>query len=186
MPAGLRSCYGVYLGEELAGAVVFTSGARNAHRLLDAAGPNDVATLARLWLSDRLPKNSESRVIGVILRILRRETTWKLLLSYADPAAGHNGTIYQATGWRYLGMSEPNTYVLLPDGKLIHPRTASDLFGSNSVVHLRATNLPVTRAQVCSKHRYVYLLDPAWRWRLRAPEFPYPNLHSQERAPPGT
>ncbi len=91
MPAAARLCFGVYQDDVLAGAVVFTAGARQGHKLLVAARPQEVATLARLWLSDALPKNAESRVIGVVLRHLRRHTDWKLLLSYADPSVGHVG-----------------------------------------------------------------------------------------------
>jgi hypothetical protein len=98
MPPAPRLCFGVHLDGILSGALVFTSGARHGHRLLAAAEPHQVATLARLWLADELPRNSESRVLGVVLRHLRRTTDWKLLLTYADPSAGHVGTIYQAAG----------------------------------------------------------------------------------------
>ncbi len=174
MPAAPRRCFGVYLGEELRGAVVFTSGARQGHRLLAAAGPQEVATLARLWLSDALPRNSESRVLGVVLRELRRTTPWKLLLSYADPAAGHVGMIYQATGWLYLGLTAGETYIRLGDGRLHHPRSVYECFGSNRVGHLRATGVAARREPVGGKHRYAHVLDPAWRWRLRAATLPYP------------
>jgi len=147
--------------------VVFTSGARNGHRLLVGVNPNQVATLARLWLADDLPANSESRVLGIVLRDVRRTTDWKLILSYADPAAGHVGTIYQATGWLYLGETPGESYVRLADGRLHHPRTVYSTYGSNRISHLRATGVPASRVFVGGKHRYVFMLDPTWRWRLR-------------------
>ena len=182
MPAAPRRCYGVYLGDELHGAVVFTSGPRQGHRLLTAARPQEVSELARLWLGDALPPNSESRVLGIVLRTLRRETTWKLLLSYADPAAGHVGTIYQATGWVYLGQTAPNSYVRLVDGALYHPRSVYTRYGSNNIGHLCATGVPAVREMTCGKYRYAYVLDPAWRWRLRGHDQPYPR--SSCRGPP--
>lgn len=172
MPAAPRRCYGVFLDGVLHGGVVFTSGARNGHRLLAAARPQDVTTLARLWLSDDLPPNSESRVLGVVIRDLRRTTTWKLLLSYADPAAGHVGTIYQATGWTYLGQTADDTAIRLPDGRLHHKRSIYTKYGSNRIAHLRATGVPASPEVVSGKHRYVYVLDPAWRWRLRSVQQP--------------
>lgn len=175
MPGGVLRCFGVYLDGELVGAVTFTSGARQGHRLLSAARPQDVTTLSRLYLSDELPKNSESRVLSVVLKVLRRETPVKLILSYADPAVGHMGTIYQASGWTYLGQTEPNTYVDLGDGKLLHPRSVYNRFGSNAIGHLRATGIRATRRRVGGKHRYAYVLDPAWRWRLRGVVRPYPR-----------
>ncbi len=183
MPAAPRRCYGIYLDDRLLGGVVFTSGARQAHRLLAGARPQDVATLARLWLSDALPPNSESRVLGIVLRELRRTTPWKLVLSYADPAAGHVGTVYQATGWLYLGETGGETYVRLADGRLHHPRSVFTEFGSNRIGHLRATGVAARREAVGGKHRYTYVLDPAWRWRLRGAGRPYPRPPS--RGPPG-
>lgn len=175
MPAAAWRCFGVYAGGVLAGAVVFTAGARNGHRSLIGAKPQQVATLARLWLADELPKNAESRVIGVVLRMLRRVGEWKALLSYADPAAGHVGTIYQATGWTYLGQSEAPSYVDLGDGRVLHPRTVYARLGSNAMGHLHRTGIPAQRVRMTGKHRYAYVLDPAWRWRLRDSPQPYPR-----------
>ncbi len=180
MPMAPRRCYGVYFDGELLGGVVFTSGARNGHRLLAAANPHDVVTLARLWLSDELPTNSESRVLGVVLRDLRRTTTWKLLLSYADPTVGHLGTIYQATGWHYLGQTGNETYIRLADGRLHHKRSIYSKYGSNNIRHLRATGVAADREVVGGKYRYVYLLDSAWGWRLRA----RPNRSPPRMRPP--
>jgi hypothetical protein len=174
MPAVSKLCFGVYLRDALEGAVVFTSGPRHGHRLLQAAKPQDVSVLARLWLSDNLPKNSESRVIGVVLRIIRKSTSWKVLISYADPNAGHLGTIYQATGWYYLGQTEANSYIEL-DGDTYHPRTIYNRYGSNSLTHLRATGIAATRFAMRGKHRYVYVLNPGWRWRLCHKVQPYPR-----------
>ncbi len=182
MPKAAQACFGVYAGGGLAGAVVFTSGARQGHRVLEAARPQDVATLARLWLADDLPQNAESRVLGIVLRAVHRETSWKLVLSYADPGAGHVGTIYQATGWVYLGQAPPEGYIAIGDSRERHPRSVYTQYGSNAIGHLRATGVPARRVFVSGKHRYVYVLDAAWRWRLRAAAQPYPRL--MERGPP--
>ncbi|MCL5283111.1 MAG: DNA methyltransferase [Armatimonadetes bacterium] len=182
MPAAPRRCFGVYLQDELVGAVVFTSGPRHGYRMLTASKPQDVSVLARLWLSDSLPKNSESRVIGIVLRRLRRETDWKLIISYADPMAGHSGTIYRASGWLYprltspgmTGMARPTSAVIV-SGRRIHSRTCGDQYGSGSIRHLRATGVPAIREVEPGKHKYVFLLDPSWRWRLKATPNPYPK-----------
>ena len=181
MPGVVRDCFAVELDGELVGGVVFTAGARHAHRLLQGAAPGHVVTLARLWLADELPANSESRVLGVVLRHLVRGGRFKLALSYADPAAGHVGTIYQASGWTYLGTTEPERYFEL-DGVRIHPRSASERFGSNSVAHLRRTGLAIVARKSPPKHRYAYVLDPRWRWRLKGTPQPYPKRGG--RGPP--
>lgn len=183
MPAASRRCYGVFRDSALVGAVVFTAGARCGYNILSAARPQEVATLARLWLTDELPKNAESRVIGAVLRDLRRDTDWKLLLSYADPSAGHIGTIYQATGWLYLGQGGTEGYLELADGEVVHPRTAYKRFGSTAVGHLTRTGVPARRNRMPAKHRYAYMLDPAWDWRFRGSGLPYPKRSPAETTP---
>jgi hypothetical protein len=182
MPAGPILTFGVFLGESLVGAAVFTRGARQGHRLLAAARPEQVVTLARFWLADDLPRNSESRVLAVVMRQVRRHTDYRLVLSYADPVAGHTGTIYRAAGWLYLGRTEPGGYVDLGDGRLSHPRSVFTRFGTNRIHHLRATGIPATRVSVPGKFRYAHMLDATWEWRLRLGAQPYPR--PDERGPP--
>jgi hypothetical protein len=43
---------------------------------------------------------------------LLRQQGIKRILSYADPAFGHAGTIYKATGFRYLGTTNKRKHVL--------------------------------------------------------------------------
>lgn len=174
MPSACWRSFGVYAGGDLMGAAVFTAGPRHGYRVLSGARPQQVAILARLWLSDDLPKNAESRIIAILIRLLRRENRWKLLLSYADPGAGHEGVIYRASGWLYLGIGQPSRYLDLGDGKPVHPRTAYGRFGANNLGHLRRTGIDARQLIQGGKHRYVYVLDPAWRWRLRDPVLPYP------------
>ena len=169
MPTACWRCFGVFVADELVGAAVFTAGPRLGYRVLVGAKPQQVLVLARLWLRDDLPKNAESRVIGVLLRELRRERRWKLVLSYADPAVGHAGTIYKASGWIYLGRGQPGRYFDLGDGQPIHPRTAHNRFGANNIGHLRRTGIDAKQILLPGKHRFAYLLDPAWRWRLQRP-----------------
>jgi hypothetical protein len=181
MPAVVRLCFAVYFDNRLTGGVVFTQGGRHAHHLLQGASPGQVVTLARLWLADELPANSESRVLGIVTRKLIADGRYKLALSYADPAAGHVGTIYQAAGWLYVGTTQAERYFEL-DGVCIHPRTASDRFGTNSIAHLRRTGLAIVATKSPAKHRYAYVLDKRWRWRLSRQAQSYPKRGG--RSPP--
>jgi hypothetical protein len=164
-PAAASRSFGVYLRGKLEGAAILTPGARNAHRLLSAARRENVITLSRLWLSDRLPKNAESRVLGIIVRVLRQEGRYKALVTFADPEAGHDGTIYRAAGFRYLGTTQAEA-VLVIDGRPVHRRSVASAYGSNHVGHLSRTGVPATRLRTEPKHRYAVAIDPAWAWRL--------------------
>ena len=179
LPGGTMLRFGVFLAVRLLGALTIGVGPKLGHRLVGGASSQDCATLTRLWLSDELPANSESRVIGIILRSLDRHTSLKFLLAYADPAVGHVGTVYQATGWLYTGLSSPMSVYDLGDGVLRHSRSLGYSFGSHSMKHFRYSGVPIKAVTQSPKHRYLRFLDRSWKKRLRVPVLPYPRKESR-------
>ena len=133
LPGGTQMAFGTFSGHRLLGAITRGAGPYNSPSLVSGATSADCLALTRLWLSDELPANSESRVIGIVLRLLRKHTSVKFLLSYADPSHGHVGTIYQATGWLYTGLSEPMPLYDLGDGRARHSRSVAHVYGSHSL-----------------------------------------------------
>ena len=126
-----------------------------------------------------MPKNSESKVIGTVLRSLKKNTNLKFLLSYADPAQGHVGGIYQATNWLYTGASDAMPLYDIGDGKPRHSRSLAHSFGTHSLRHFAAHGVNVKLVTQSAKHRYIYFLDPDWRQRLKPQVLPYPK-HQEE------
>jgi hypothetical protein len=175
LPGGTRLAFGVFLGSRFMGALTLGVGPLNAYSLVQRATPDDCLTLTRLWLSDQLPRNSESRVLGISLRSLRRHTSLKFLVTYADPAQGHLGTIYQATGWLYTGLSKAMPLYDVGDGKARHSRSLSHAYGTHSLEHFSRHGVQVKLVPQQAKHRYLYFLDPTWRERLKGPALPYPK-----------
>jgi hypothetical protein len=175
MPGGTKLAFGIFSGGRLMGALALGVGPFNAHRLVSGAAHADSIALTRLWLDDGLPKNSESRVLAVILRSLARNTKLKFVVSYSEPAAGHVGTIYQAGGWLYTGMSGPSVLYDLGDGVSRHSRTFGHSYGTRSLRYLRNCGIHVAPIQQQGKHRYVYFLDRSWQPRLTVQVLPYPK-----------
>jgi len=175
-PGGVLLNFGIFAAGALLGVAVLSAGSANLHRLFMASEKRDVACLARLWLDDRLGHNSESRVLGIIFRHLRRgQSTIKAVVAYSDPGAGHTGTIYRAAGLIYIGESMAMPMYRLPDGSLHHSRTLSHNYGTHSRKHFAAHGIKVDRVEQMPKHTYVALIDPAWRDRLARPVVPYPT-----------
>jgi len=175
LPGGTKLAFGIFLGYRLLGALTLGVGPISAPCLVRGASNDDCLTLSRLWLSDELPPNSESRVISIIIRELRKYTSIRFLLSYADPSQGHVGTIYQAAGWLYTGLSEPMARYDLGDGKARHCRSVGHAYGSHNLSYLKSIGVQVRLVPQVPKHRYVYFVDPTWRSRLLAPVLPYPK-----------
>ena len=175
LPGGTMMTFGVLLERRLLGAIAFGAGPAQGYRLVGSACLGDCLALTRLWLSDELPSNSESRVLGIIIRALRKHTDIKFLVSYADPSQGHVGTIYQATGWLYTGLSQVMPLYDLGDGKVYHSRSLAHIYGTHSVRHFISRGVPVRLVPQAGKHRYVKFLDTSWESRLKVPVLPYPK-----------
>lgn len=175
LPGGTKLSFGVFLNRRLLGALTLGVGGKLSHSLVDGATPDDCLTLTRLWLSDELPFNSESRVLGIVLRALRRHTTLKFLVTYADPAHGHAGTIYQATNWVYTGLSEPMPLYDIGDGIPRHSRSLGHHFGSHNIRYLARYDIQTRLIPQQPKYRYIYFLDPVWRSRLKVKALSYPK-----------
>jgi hypothetical protein len=174
LPGGTKLAFGVFVGERLLGAATMGVGPFLGYSLVEGARPKDCITLTRLWLSDELPKNSESHVLGIIISGLRKNTGLKFVLSYTDPAAGHIGTIYQSTNWIYTGFSSATPLYEI-DGTIHHSRSFAASFGTHSIRYFAAQGIEIKTVPQSPKHRYLYFLDPTWRKRLKIPVLPYPK-----------
>ena len=175
LAGGTHLAFGVFVGSGLLGAITFGVGPFNMPSLVAGATAHECLALTRLWLSDELPKNSASKVLGIVMRALRRHTSVKFVVTYADPAQGHLGTIYQASGWLYTGLSEAMPLYDIGDGKIRHSRSLSHAYGSHSLKHFIAHGVAVRVVPQARKHRYVRFLAPCWRQRLRVSVLPYPK-----------
>ena len=175
LPGGTKLSFGVILNSRLLGALTFGVGPYLGYKLVNGATPDDAVTLTRLWLSDELPRNSESKVLGIALRSLKRDTSLKFILAYSDPAVGHLGTIYQATNWLYTGLSSATPLYDIGDGILHHSRSLAHQLGSHSIRYLTSQGINAKTVSQSAKHRYIYFLNKAWSPRLNVPGLPYPK-----------
>lgn len=64
--------------------------------------PSIVLELNRLWVDDRMPRNTESWFIARALALLPP----RIVVSYADLSVGHEGIIYRAANFRYAGWTD--------------------------------------------------------------------------------
>lgn len=84
----------------------------------------EVIELRRLVLLDEAEYNSESYVIGWMLRWLKNNVMeLRTVVSYADPLHSHIGTIYKATNFTFIGMSgKDKGFLDVETGKVYHSR----------------------------------------------------------------
>lgn len=84
--------------------------------------PNAVAELARLWAPDGHRPNLLTEALSVcVAEFHRQEPGYEALVSYADPNVGHEGGVYRAASWTYLGQCEEGRYYR-KDGQVVSRR----------------------------------------------------------------
>ena len=83
--------------------------------------PKNYCEFDRMWLSDDLPKNSESQCIGMLLTYIKRKyPNIIFVITYADGSVGNKGIIYKATNAITIG-SIPVDFYMLESGERVHP-----------------------------------------------------------------
>lgn len=116
--------FGLYNGTELIGAILYG----------DLAMPNawkkysdykeDAIELRRLCCIDDTPKNTESYFIAKTLKWLKNNTKRRVVVSYADCNQGHEGIIYKASNFKFMGKTNAGKVIIrLSDGKQYHDKT---------------------------------------------------------------
>ena len=179
--------YGVWWMGRLSGGIVFSVGAgRYPNAYCTICKPSEVAELTRLWLADEVPKNSESKVIAISLRALKHGSgRFKAVLSYADAAMGHIGTIYQASNWYYMGQQRTSSARVNIGGRLYHTYAVRDRFGTSNAEKLCQVlgrdDIKMEKG-LLRKHAYIYPLDDTLRPWLEAHKKPYPKRQPAEDA----
>lgn len=162
---GLKSsyCFKVEDSGKLVGAVLFGELSTTSWKKYGTS-EKDVVELRRLVLLDELPRNSESYVVGYCLRYLRKHSSYKVVVSYADPEYGHSGVIYKASNFKYLGQTaKDKVYVDIESGKSYHSRAMRTKYKGKLkpfAQKLRDKFLEgkLLEKQVQGKHIYVYYL----------------------------
>lgn len=143
--------------------------------LVDGTRWDGVVELHRMAFSPALPRNSESRALGMVLRAMRRHAPWiEWALSYADGARSGSGVIYRASGWLLTGATKGATFWRLPDGRAVSTfglrGPGASRRGTSTTAELRAQGAaPI----VSTMYRYVYPLQPGVRERLTVPVLDY-------------
>jgi len=113
----------------------------------------------RMWLSDELPKFSESQVISLLLSYLKQTChKIKFVITYADSSVGNTGTIYKATSAISIG-KVPVDFYLLPNGERVHPVSMWHRHKSRSWCLLQTLYPGIKHIKKGWQYRFLYVLN---------------------------
>jgi hypothetical protein len=111
-------------------------------------------------------------MMALALKFLHKQSPGiRLVVSFADPEAGHHGGIYQAGNWIYSGKSASN-YEWRLNGKRLNKRAYT---GHNFGNPKLAIPTGAERVPLLGKHRYLMPLDAEMRERILPLAKPYPK-----------
>jgi hypothetical protein len=114
--------FGLYCKEELVGVVTFgiPSSKNIKQAMLGENSNNIVLELNRLWLKYNR-KNEASYFISKALKLLPKNL---YIISFADSSENHAGYVYQATNFKYYGLTEKRKECASHSNPNLHSRQA--------------------------------------------------------------
>lgn len=196
---------GVFWNGRLEGAMQFGPplDKRKIGGLVSGSQWHNFIELNRMAFSEALPRNSESRALGVAFRMLRKhapQLAW--VVSFSDATQCGDGTIYRASGFVLTGVKENNQIWAAPTGETFSRTSLTDgrskqqqarrvvsrttmtkgkhvlSDGASSMKDFRAAGWRPLRGY---QLRYIRFLDPAWRERLTVPEIAFSDIPAAAR-----
>lgn len=171
LPGGKRVYFGVWEDEQFIGCVIYGLGANCEMGTPYGLKLFEAAELVRVALTKH--QSLVSEIVAKTIKVIKSQSPGiRLIVSYADPAQSHVGSIYQAMNWIYSGVTESIT-VTKVSGKLVHRRTVFSRFGTNQV-----SKFGGERVTLPGKHKYLYPLDRAMRKQIAPLAKPYPKRDS--------
>lgn len=167
---------GAWEDSKFIGVVIFSRGANNNLLKPFNLDQTQGCELTRIALTSHLSPVSRIGRLAILF-LKRMSPDLRLIVSFADPAEGHHGGVYQAGNWIYTGRQPPTTEFIAPDGKQWHGRMVS----KDGKIKVHGIYRKCWRVDQCKpvikegKHRYLMPLDAEMRARILPLARPYPK-----------
>lgn len=165
----VQHAYNIYnSADEWCGCVIFGGGANNNLSKSFGMITGEVLELERVALNGK--QEHTSQAVAMALKQLHKDNPLcKIIVSYADHRQKHIGTIYQATNFIYLGISETGNAQYYYNGKWTHVRSIDSL---KNGAELKRTLL---KRGSSNKFKYIYCFDKKLRIQWMKHAKPYPK-----------
>jgi hypothetical protein len=115
-----------------------------------------VLELTRLVRSDDCKMSLTQLVAFACKQIKQDKSLPQLLISYADPAAGHHGGIYQASSWNFHAKRGSYVDGAMVNGVFVPWRTLRHKYGSSSANVVKQKNPEMDIVKHVAEGKYLY------------------------------
>lgn len=174
LPSASMYVVGVWEASRFIGVIIFSKGATLQIGSPYGLPSSEVVELTRIALAAH--DNPVSMYMSAAVKLLKRDNPrLRLIVSYADPSAGHHGGIYQAAGWVYVGEAGVTNEIVV-NGKQMHLRSIHSRGWSQKLSWIQEHIDPrAVMVRLPGKHKYLYPLDKQMRRKVERLRVPAPG-----------
>jgi hypothetical protein len=162
--------FGCFLDGKLHGVMQYGASInkKGTINLVENTGWNEFIELNRMAFDEYLPKNSESRCIAITIKLIKKNAPHiKWIISFADGTQCGDGTIYRASGFSFVGITENTALRLNPEtGEQMHVIQAHHKKISNEFRKWK----PIKGYQL----KYIYLINKTCK--ITVPILPFSKI----------
>ena len=135
--------------------------------------PTEYLELNRLWVDDCMPRNSESAIVSLTLKVIRATTKVAWVQSFADERCKLFGAVYQACSFLYCGEHTSTFWEI--DGAWYHNSIMTRDPRLTPAARFAQENRDRAKPHKLRQFRYIKFLRKAFRAQLLLPVMPYPK-----------
>jgi len=154
MPTGKNVSFGLFSGQDMYAAVTYGVGVNPYQAKF--LGCKKVFEIKRMCRSEPKLSFPLSRFLSITTKWLKKEHKFDMLVAFADPEQGHEGTVYAASGFSYHGLTNAEWHLVDTNGNVRHRRLAYRYAKRHgiSTSDARAV-LNMTRVRTAPKRRWI-------------------------------
>lgn len=148
-------------GENLAAVVKFAPVVRKEVASKEGVGHLETLELDRFCIIPAFQiHNMASKIMSMSVAAIRKERPdVRLLVSFADPAQGHDGTMYMASNWKFVGTGASSYVYESSEGIRINKKTLYDRAKRIGIPEKEyAASQSLSKINMPGKHKFVYWL----------------------------
>ena len=136
--------------EKLMGCVIWLPPTKPAAMSVNKEKWRQVLSLTRMAVRPECPRNACSFMLSRSVKMIRKDGRFVSLVTYADERVGHDGLVYRASNWTYIGKMKGSP-------SWIDPKTGKQVAtqATKTRTKQQMLNLGYEVAGSFAKHKYV-------------------------------
>ena len=154
MPTGKNVNYGLWVDGELYAVIVYGVGVNPYQDKF--LGCKKSLEIKRMCRSEPKKDYYLSRFISLTIKFIKKIMYFDCVVAFADPEFNHEGTVYKAAGFEYMGETNPEFHLIDDAGNKRHRRYAYRYARRNNITIDQARkDLGLSRIKTKPKYRWV-------------------------------